>query len=198
MRRCITTKPSRLTSACERPNESIEKYRKAVEISDNPGEDDANLLDKLLYHAQLAERGWSYGGGRQVNHGSRSDCWQVQAWHASFRASRSPPREIYAAACFACGALRRNTHLLVLCSDSLLEFNVDVCSAIEAAIDQRKLRFLPPQKKFDILFEQPIRLCSHSTSICVDSLISSSVGRHCSRCRNWPEQVLRELLLIWF
>ncbi len=35
-------------------NESIVKYRKAIELTDNPADDDANLLDKFVYHGQLA------------------------------------------------------------------------------------------------------------------------------------------------
>ncbi len=30
------------------------KYHQAIELTDNPAEDDANLLDKYLYHRQLA------------------------------------------------------------------------------------------------------------------------------------------------
>ncbi len=35
-------------------NESVAKYHQAIELTDNPAEDDANLLDKYLYHRQLA------------------------------------------------------------------------------------------------------------------------------------------------
>ncbi len=55
MNAAIQYKKAHRSADCLRlANESVAKYRKAIELSDNPNEDNANFLDKLLYHGRLA------------------------------------------------------------------------------------------------------------------------------------------------